>query len=110
MAKDRAKGGSKARSGGRQAAETVEQVVPQLYLITPEVADPEAFLPVLREALAAGPVAALLLRVATREEREIIKALKLLAPVVQEAGTALIYEGQPLLGRPWRGRWRASAL
>ncbi len=97
MAKDRAKGGTKARSGGKAAAETVEQVVPQLYLITPDVADPEAFLPVLREVLAAAPVAAVLLRLAAREEREIINILKTIAPVVQDLGTALIYDGQPLL-------------
>lgn len=64
---------------------------PRLYLVTPPVAD--AFATPLAAALAAGDVAAVLLRFAAADERTLINRAKQLAPVVQDAGVALLLDG-----------------
>lgn len=66
---------------------------PRLYLITPAVADAAAFAPVLKAALAAGDVAAALLRLADGDDRTQINRVKVLAPVAQAAGAALLLDG-----------------
>ena len=70
---------------------------PRLYLITPPVEDPAAFAPRLDEALTAGDVAAVLLRLAPADERTLIGRIKALAPVVQRRDVALILDGHPAL-------------
>jgi thiamine-phosphate pyrophosphorylase len=62
----------------------------RLTLVTPVLADAEAFAPRLGEACAAGPVAAAIARFAAADERTLIKRVKALAPAAQEHGAALV--------------------
>jgi len=66
---------------------------PRLYLVTPPVADAQAFSTPLAAALAAGDVAAVLLRLAEGDERTLINRAKTLVPVVQEKNAALLIGG-----------------
>jgi thiamine-phosphate pyrophosphorylase len=66
---------------------------PRLYLVTPPIADPQVFAAPLAAALAAGDVAAVLLRLAPSDERTLINCIKALASVVQDAGAALVLDG-----------------
>lgn len=66
---------------------------PRLYLVTPVVDDAAAFAGPLAAALAAGDVAAVLLRLAPGDERTLINAVKTLAPAVQQREAALILDG-----------------
>jgi thiamine-phosphate pyrophosphorylase len=63
---------------------------PGLYLVSPVVADADAFASELEKACAAGEVAATLLRLAPADERTLINRLKRLAPLAQEAGAAVL--------------------
>lgn len=63
---------------------------PRLYLATPVVADPARLVAELPALLAAADIAAVLLRLAPGDERSIIQRAKVLAPVVQNAGAALL--------------------
>ncbi len=60
----------------------------RLFLVTPLVADATAFLPRLREALAAGDVAAVLIASAPEGRMEALAAA--LVPVIQGAGAAAL--------------------
>ena len=66
---------------------------PRLYLVTPPIEDAQAFAAPLAAALAAGDVAAVLLRLAPSDERTLINRVKALASVVQDAGAALVLDG-----------------
>lgn len=66
---------------------------PRLYLVTPAITDATAFAPALEAALAAGDVAAVLLRLADADDRTQINRIKILAPVAQMAGAALLADG-----------------
>ena len=66
---------------------------PRLYLITPAVSDAAAFSTHLATALAAGDVAAVLLRLADGDERSLINRAKTLCPAVQETGAAALLDG-----------------
>jgi len=66
---------------------------PRLYLLTPRVEDASAFSAPLAAALAAGDVAAVLLRLAEADERTLINIAKTLAPVAQDKGVALLLDG-----------------
>lgn len=66
---------------------------PRLYLVTPPVADEQAFAATLTEALSAGDVAAVLLRLAPADERTQINRIKALGKIVQERGAALLLDG-----------------
>jgi thiamine-phosphate pyrophosphorylase len=68
---------------------------PRLYLVTPEIADAAAFAAPLAAALAAGDVAAVLLRLAPGDERSLINILKELAPLVQKHDAAVLVDGHP---------------
>src|SRR4051812_36568447 len=73
---------------------------PRLYLVTPPVDDAVAFARALEPALAAADIAAVLLRLASGGESELIRRVKQLAPIVQRSGAALILDGHPdLVGR-----------
>lgn len=61
----------------------------RLYLITPILED-ASFAPRLAEACATGTVAAVLLRLASADERSLINQVKALAPAAQEHGAAVI--------------------
>jgi thiamine-phosphate pyrophosphorylase len=66
---------------------------PRLYLATPAIAAPSAFLPQLSAALDAGDVAAVLLRFAKADERAWINCAKALSVPVQGKGAALLLDG-----------------
>lgn len=66
---------------------------PRLYLVTPIVADAQGFAAPLAAALAAGDVAAVLLRLADADERTLINRIKALTSVVQDKGAALLIDG-----------------
>jgi thiamine-phosphate pyrophosphorylase len=66
---------------------------PRLYLVTPRVAEATAFCVTLAAALAAGNVAAVLLRLADADERALINHAKAIAALVQDKNVALLLEG-----------------
>jgi thiamine-phosphate pyrophosphorylase len=65
-------------------------IKPRLYLITPPVADAEAFTPALEAALGAGDVACVLLRFAPPDENARKKIARILASVAQDHGAAML--------------------
>jgi thiamine-phosphate pyrophosphorylase len=65
-------------------------IKPRLYLITPPVADAAAFAPALSAALGGGDVACVLLRFVPPDEGSRKKIVRALAPLVQDAGAALL--------------------
>jgi len=68
---------------------------PRLYLVTPLLGETNAFARQLGEGVRAADVAAVLLRLKTAGERELVNRVKALASVVQETGVALVLDGQP---------------
>jgi thiamine-phosphate pyrophosphorylase len=68
---------------------------PRLYVVTPATGDATAFVAPLEAALGAGDIAAVLLRLAPGDERGLINRVKLLAPVVQRRGAAVLLDGHP---------------
>lgn len=68
---------------------------PRLYLATPVVDDPASLLAELPALLAAADVAAVLVRLKETDQRTMISRIKALAPVVQNAGAALLVDGHP---------------
>jgi thiamine-phosphate pyrophosphorylase len=70
---------------------------PRLYLATPVVDDPASLVAELPALLAAADVAAVLVRLKQTDQRTMISRIKALAPVVQNAGAALLVEGHPEL-------------
>lgn len=79
---------------------TVPMIQPaRLVLVTPEVDDPAAWpgplAGVLADAVAAGPVDAVILRLPPLDERSLLKAIKPLVPVVQAGNAALLLQDAP---------------
>jgi thiamine-phosphate pyrophosphorylase len=68
---------------------------PRLYLVTPLLADSAKFVSALSEAIGAADIAAVLLRLADDAESTVIKRVKAIAPVIQNAGAALILDNRP---------------
>jgi thiamine-phosphate pyrophosphorylase len=68
---------------------------PRLYLVTPRLDDTAGFGRALTPALAAGDIAAVLLRLADAGERELIQRIRALGPTVQDQDVALIVDGYP---------------
>ena len=66
---------------------------PRLYLATPEVDDPSQLASQLPELLATADVAAVLLRLKPTDQRTMISRVKTLAPIIQNAGAALLLDG-----------------
>jgi thiamine-phosphate pyrophosphorylase len=66
---------------------------PRLYLATPAVDDPDKLVASLPGLLAAADIAAVLLRLKPTDHRGMIAKVKALAPVVQDAGAALLLDG-----------------
>jgi thiamine-phosphate pyrophosphorylase len=66
---------------------------PRLYLVTPRIQDAGPFTAALTAALAAGDVAAILLRFADADERTLINCAKALVPVAQQTEAALVLDG-----------------
>lgn len=68
----------------------------RLYLITPPVlADPGAFAPLLEEALDAGDVAALQIRLKPASDQDVRAAVEVLAPIARARGVAVILNDRP---------------
>ena len=73
---------------------------PRLYLVTPLLDDPAPLLRDLDAALAAGDVAAVLLRLADGDERGLINRAKAMAAAVQRQEIALLLDNRPeIVGR-----------
>ena len=73
---------------------------PRLYLSVPLVGgprplDPAGLAPTLAAMLAAADVAAVLLSLPDADDRTLIDQVKLLAPIIQQCGAALLLEGRP---------------
>lgn len=66
---------------------------PRLYLATLPIADASAVAAAFPELLAAADVAAVLLKLAPADERGMIQCAKTIAPIVQNAGAALLLDG-----------------
>jgi thiamine-phosphate pyrophosphorylase len=69
--------------------------IPRLYLVTSEVADPDGHAVALAQAMGAADVAAVLVRLAGDDERNLINRAKVLAPVIQGSGAAFLLDGHP---------------
>ena len=67
--------------------------LPRLYLATPAVDDPQALAQVLPSVLAEADVAAVLLRLQPSDPRTLTSRIKALAPIIQDAGAALLLDG-----------------
>jgi thiamine-phosphate pyrophosphorylase len=67
----------------------------RLYLITPPAFEVEAFAGVLAEALAAGDVAAVQLRLKDKSDADILAIGARLKPIIQSAGAAFILNDRP---------------
>jgi thiamine-phosphate pyrophosphorylase len=78
-------------------AVTTERAKPRLYLITPVVDDAEGLSRDLAAALGAADVAAVLLRLAPAGENEVTRRAKIVAPIAQDKGAALLLDGHPQL-------------
>jgi thiamine-phosphate pyrophosphorylase len=65
----------------------------RLYLITPPVVDPTAFLPEIDAALGAADIAAVLLQLAAADERTLIGCAKTVAVAVQRRDVAVLLDG-----------------
>jgi len=67
--------------------------VPRLYLQMPAVDDAAGLVASLPEILAGADIAAVLVKLAMTDQRTMIARIKSLAPVVQNAGAALLLDG-----------------
>ncbi|MET0606567.1 MAG: thiamine phosphate synthase [Beijerinckiaceae bacterium] len=67
----------------------------EIYLVTPRIADAEAFAPILNATIKQTGAASVLLRLAPADERTTINRVKLLAPVAQALGAAVLVEDDP---------------
>ena len=72
---------------------------PRLYLATRVVDDPEPLATSLPGLLTAADVAAVLVRLRAAEPRGMIARVKALAPAIQNAGAALLLDGELLDGQ-----------
>src|ERR1700691_5476097 len=82
------------KQGDGIASEPMREVT-RLYLITPPVLDPPVFAERLKEALDAGDVASLQLRLKDVDDDTIRRAAELLMPVAQSRDVAFIMNDRP---------------
>lgn len=68
---------------------------PRFYLVTPLVGDATAFARDVGLVLAAGDIAAVLLRLGDSDERAVINRAKTIAAIVQRHDIALLLDGRP---------------
>jgi thiamine-phosphate pyrophosphorylase len=74
--------------------------LPRFYLVTPEIDDIEAFVPLFEDALGAADIACLLIRCASSDEGTIKRNFKRLAAIAQPRGIAcLVPEATHLAAR-----------
>jgi thiamine-phosphate pyrophosphorylase len=71
------------------------RLAPRLYLVATLAGDPGGLAQDLAVALAAGDIAAVLLRLPEADERTLLTHIQALAPRAQESGTALLLDGRP---------------
>jgi len=69
----------------------------RLFLITPVIVDPAAFLPVFEAVLSAADAACVLLRYEARDEGDAKKIIKVLGPLAQKHGAACLIENDARL-------------
>jgi len=74
-----------------------ERASSRLYLVTPPVSEPAAVADDLAAALNATDIAAVLLRLADGEERDLIARIEALRILIQSNGAALLLDGHPAL-------------
>jgi thiamine-phosphate pyrophosphorylase len=67
--------------------------LPRLYLATPPVDDPQGLLGLLPKLLAETDIAAVLLRLKPADPRTLLSRIKVLAPLIQDRGAALLLDG-----------------
>jgi thiamine-phosphate pyrophosphorylase len=67
---------------------------PRLYLATPVVDDPAELIAGLPSLFAAADIAAVLLRLKDTDQRGMISRVKMVVPVVQQTGAALLLDGR----------------
>ncbi|HEX5278523.1 MAG TPA: thiamine phosphate synthase [Micropepsaceae bacterium] len=67
----------------------------RLYLITPPALEPEKFAPELEAAIGAGDVASVQLRLKNVADDAVLRAGRILMPIVQRAGAAFIVNDRP---------------
>jgi thiamine-phosphate pyrophosphorylase len=72
---------------------------PRLYLITPPAFDPQAFAPIMQQALSGGDVACVQLRLKDVSDDDVLAAGRILMPIVQGAGAAFIVNDRPDLAK-----------
>src|SRR5262245_48099114 len=77
----------------KKSATPIARPLPRLYLATPMVDDPSALITSLPGLLAGADIAAVLLRLAVTDQRTMTARIKALAPVIQNAGAALLLDG-----------------
>jgi thiamine-phosphate pyrophosphorylase len=70
---------------------------PRLYLVTPHLGDTASFAHDISAALAAGDIAAVLLRLEPADERTMINRAKAIGAIVQGHDIALLLDGHPEL-------------
>jgi thiamine-phosphate pyrophosphorylase len=70
---------------------------PRLYLVTPQLSDSASFAHDVGAALAAGDIAAVLLRLEPTDERTMINRAKAIGAIVQRHDIALLLDGHPEL-------------
>jgi len=70
---------------------------PRLYLVTEELDDTTSFAAAIDRVVAAGDVAAVLLRLQEADERTLINRAKTVASVIQRRDIALLLDGRPEL-------------
>jgi thiamine-phosphate pyrophosphorylase len=78
------------------ASKPPSRPVPRLYLAIAVADDASALASHLPGLLAGADIAAVLLRLAITDQRTMIARIKMLAPVIQNAGAALLLDGQDL--------------
>ncbi len=69
-------------------------MTPRLYLITPQLGDPAAFVDELRAVLDTTEVAALLLRLEDSDERTLINRVKAVTAMAQRRDVAVLLDGR----------------
>jgi thiamine-phosphate pyrophosphorylase len=67
--------------------------MPRLYLATPVVDDPSSLVASLPALLDKADIAAVLVRLATTDQRTMITRIKTLAPIIQNSGAAMLVDG-----------------
>lgn len=71
-----------------------EPAKPRFVLITPPVTDAAAFAPLLVAACGVADIAAVVLRLESADDSELLARIRTIAPGVQEGGAALLLDGR----------------